>query len=95
MFDKHTNGEESNDLCVTCKHHSSCIYIRNHGAPVLFCEEFEVNQHRQKIVCSNPVESERKEENPVYGGLCKNCGNRKTCMNASLERIIWHCEEYV
>ncbi|KPL08869.1 MAG: hypothetical protein AMS26_23680 [Bacteroides sp. SM23_62] len=95
MFDKNTKGEESKDLCVTCRYHSSCIYIRNGEGPVHFCEEFEVHPYRHIIGCSNPVESKEIEENPVYGGLCKNCDNRKTCMNASPDRIIWHCEEYV
>ena len=94
MTDKHSTKEESMSLCVTCKYQSSCMYINNADGPILHCEEFDVHPYRHIIGCSESVETEIKQDNPVFGGLCKNCGNRKTCMNAGPDRIIWHCEEY-
>jgi hypothetical protein len=87
--------EAYNDLCVTCKNFSSCLYVKNGTRPVHYCEEFEVYAFRPVKESSNPVKSNKKEEKLVFYGLCKNCGNRMTCMMASPDRIIWHCEEYV
>jgi len=87
--------EAFNDLCVTCKNFSSCIYIKDGIRPVHHCEEFENYAFRPEKESSNPANSATKTEKIVYYGLCKNCGNRMTCMMASPDRIIWHCEEYV
>ena len=87
--------EAYNDLCVTCKNFSSCLYVKTGARPVHYCEEFEVYAFRPVKQSTNPVKSNKKEEKLVFYGLCKNCGNRMTCMMASPDRIIWHCEEYV
>ena len=95
MKDNSYQNEDFNDLCVTCKNYSTCLYIKNASRPIHYCEEFENYAFRPVKESSNPVKSDTKEEKLVFHGLCKNCGNRMTCMNASPERIIWHCEEYV
>jgi hypothetical protein len=95
MADKSNEKEKALDLCSTCRHRSSCIYILNGRGPVQYCEEFEIDPTQPMAGFSEPVQPNPEEEEPVYGGICKNCGNRKTCMNASPDRIIWHCEEYV
>jgi hypothetical protein len=83
------------DLCVTCKNYDSCIFVKNGKRPVHRCEEFEIHELRPVKESGNPGNPENRDEGPVFYGLCKNCGNRLTCMNASPDRIIWHCEEYV
>jgi hypothetical protein len=95
MTDQRASGKDIRDLCASCRYHATCIYITHGEGPVLHCEEFEVQANPHSIGCSEPVPQRAKEDNPVFGGLCKNCDNRKTCMNASPERIIWHCEEYI
>jgi hypothetical protein len=95
MSDKHIEAEESRDLCLTCKYQSSCVYLKNREGPILYCEEFEIQPYPEGNQASKPAESKPGEEHPVYGGLCKNCGHLETCMNASPDRIIWHCEEYI
>jgi hypothetical protein len=97
MIQDNNQKVQYNDLCVTCMNKSSCMYIKNGAGPVYHCEEFENYPFRPEEVSSNPLNPAKKktEEILVFYGLCKNCGNRMTCMNASPERIIWHCEEYV
>jgi hypothetical protein len=95
---KNTNQKDAyNDLCVTCKNFSSCIYVKNGNRPVHYCEEFEVYTYSPATEITSPVslKVKKKEEKLIFYGLCKNCGNRMTCMMASPDRIIWHCEEYV
>jgi len=87
--------KDYHDLCVTCRHFSTCMYVNSGTRPVHYCEEFEVYAFRPLVENSNPTESNVENEEPVFFGLCKNCGNRLTCMNASPDRIIWHCEEYI
>lgn len=90
-----TKREDYNDLCMTCKDFSSCMYVKNGNRPVLQCEEFEVYSNR--LVIQNKPAEKRKEKacESSFTGICKNCDNRETCMNAKPERVIWHCEEYV
>ncbi len=95
-MDKETiRQDEYTDLCVTCKNYSSCMYVKNGKRPIHHCEEFEVYEFRPAKEHRDPVQTKKKKEELIYYGLCKNCGNRFTCMNASPDRIIWHCEEYV
>ncbi len=84
-----------NDLCVTCKNNSSCMYIKNGHRPVQRCEEFEVYSYRPVIQKIPTLKRKVVKDNPSFLGICKNCDNRKTCMNAKPDRVIWHCEEYV
>lgn len=95
MDEDNIQRDDYNDLCVTCKNFSSCMYIKNGTRPIHHCEEFENYTFRPVKESSNLIQSNTKEEKLVFYGLCKNCGNRMTCMNASPDRIIWHCEEYV
>jgi len=95
MSKKSEKKEIYNDLCVSCKKFTSCIYVKNGNRPVYYCEEFEVSSYQPEKESSPADISEKKEEKKEFCGLCKNCGNRMTCMMASPDRIIWHCEEYV
>jgi hypothetical protein len=95
MIEDSNQNEAYNDLCVTCKYFSSCISVRNGTRPVYYCEEFEAYTYRPVKESTTPAQADKKEEKLVFNGLCKNCGNRMTCMMASPDRIIWHCEEYV
>ena len=95
-MNKETNLRDTfDDLCVTCKNFSSCMYVKSGIRPTHYCEEFENYAFRPVMKSTNPIKSKKKEEKLIFYGLCKNCGNRMTCMNASPDRIIWHCEEYV
>ncbi len=87
--------EHFNDLCVTCKNSSSCMYVKHGKRPVYRCEEFEVYSYRPVNRNNAEPKQEVMEDNPSFTGICKNCGNRKTCMNAKPDRVIWHCEDYV
>lgn len=87
--------ENFTDLCVTCKNKSSCMYIKSGNRPVQRCEEFEVYSYRPVRKRKPRVKQKVKEENPVFAGICRNCANHGTCMNARPERVIWHCEEYL
>lgn len=95
MKDTSTNKNRLEGICLTCKNNSSCIYIKNGKGPVQYCEEFEVYSYRPVIENIPIFRRTPKEEKPALKGICKNCDNRKDCMNAKPERIIWHCEEYV
>ena len=95
MMTANIQKDAYNDLCVTCKNFPSCMYVNSGTRPIRYCEEFDVHAFRPVIESANPSESHIESEELVYYGLCKNCGNRITCMNSSPDRIIWHCEEYV
>jgi len=71
------------------------MYIKNGNLPAQWCEEFEVYSYLPGIQNALKFKRKVKEDKPSFHGICKNCDNRKTCMNAKPERIIWHCEEYV
>lgn len=89
-----TEREDYKDLCMTCKNFSSCMYVKNGNRPVLHCKEFEVYFFRPVIENTPHVEPVVREENQTYPGICKNCGNRGTCINSKPDIIIWHCEDY-
>jgi len=95
MIENSSQKETFKDLCITCKNFSTCMYVKSGIRPIHHCEEFENYAFRPVEPSANPSQSSTKEEKLVFYGLCKNCGNRMTCMNASPDRIIWHCEEYV
>ena len=95
MIQNNSQKRKYNDLCDTCKNLSTCVYIKNGKRPVLYCEEFEIYDSGPIPEPPVPTDSITEEEHPVFVGLCKNCGNRFTCMNAKPDRVIWHCEEYV
>ncbi len=94
MKNNDSQGRKYNDLCDTCKHYSTCVYIKNGKRPIFYCEEFEIQE--SEPVPEEPIsdDSKTEEEYPVFTGLCKNCANRFTCMNAKPDKVIWHCEEY-
>jgi len=106
MKNKSNQSDSLSGLCVTCKNKTFCIFIEKGNRPVQQCEEFEVYSYRTIIPDTPPSEEEMiedysrsmrkvKEDKPALEGICKNCDNRKTCVNANPERIIWHCEEFV
>jgi len=94
MTAKSTKGDNSEGICSTCKNKTSCLYIQNGNPPKHHCEEFEVYSY-QPVIENHPYfKRKKKEDKPALNGICKNCDNRKSCMNAKPERVIWHCEEY-
>lgn len=95
MTENESKNRQYNDLCDTCKNLSTCVYIKNGKRPVLYCEEFEIHDVQHVREYPNLIDSNTEEEYPGFIGLCKNCDNRSTCMNAKPDRVIWHCEEYV
>jgi hypothetical protein len=95
MTKNDTTTRKYNDLCESCKNLSTCVYIQNGKRPVLYCEEFELYEVIEVQEKPPATEQKTEEEQNVFTGLCKNCDNRHTCMNARPDRIIWHCEEYV
>lgn len=95
MAQNDSQNRRFNDLCDSCKNLPTCVYIKNGKRPVLYCEEFEIHEVQQVKDDTHQVDSNAEEESPVFTGLCKNCDNRFTCMNAKPDRIIWHCEDYI
>ncbi len=95
MIKNDSTNKQYNDLCDTCKNLSTCVYIKTGKRPVLYCEEFEIHEVRKVQDVPPLIDPKTEEEHPVFTGLCKNCDNRRTCMNAKPDRVIWHCEEYV
>lgn len=95
MAENDSQSGRFNDLCDSCKNVSTCVYIKNGKRPVFYCEEFEIHEVQQVQDDTSRIDSDTEAEYPVFAGLCKNCENRKTCMNAKPDRVIWHCEEYV
>ncbi|KPK83462.1 MAG: hypothetical protein AMS27_12765 [Bacteroides sp. SM23_62_1] len=95
MAQNETQSKKYNDLCDTCNHLATCVYIKKGKRPVLYCEEFEILESTPPPEVLKLPEPKVEEEYPVFSGLCKDCGNRKTCMNAKPDVVIWHCEEYV
>ncbi len=86
--------ENYTGLCSTCRHSSTCIFTGDTTRPVSECNEFEVIE----IPDPNPTEEIKEPINAIpdrrYQGLCMNCENRSSCMFASTEGGVWHCEEY-
>jgi hypothetical protein len=79
-------------LCVTCKHVVDCVFPREEGKAILFCEEFEgeVKVETKKVVkpaAPKPVLNDAK-------GLCRTCESFSTCAFPKAESGVWHCEEY-
>ena len=79
-------------LCVTCKNVVDCVFPREEGKAILFCEEFEgeVKDETKKVVksaASKPVLNDAK-------GLCRTCESFATCVFPKTESGVWHCEEY-
>ncbi|MCD4733849.1 hypothetical protein K8R78_06385 [bacterium] len=78
-------------LCVTCKNVVDCVFPREEGKAIRFCEEFdgEVKTESKvaKPVATKPVLNEAK-------GLCRTCESFATCVFPKSEAGVWHCEEY-
>jgi len=82
--------EQFNDLCSTCAATPDCAN-RNPGYPVYHCDEVEMQGSvKAKKVRTAPV----IQDPGLKTGLCVNCDNNCSCMNAFPEGGIWNCEEY-
>lgn len=102
-----TNGY--NDLCTNCNCLPECDSTSAGRRPVYFCEQFddfapeksvpkskEDNFVPEKSVPKSKKTKDQKPKEPEgkYKGICVNCDFRETCVNATSEGGIWHCEEY-
>jgi hypothetical protein len=92
------NSIESNGLCSTCKYQENCSLIITKDSPIHFCEEYYCLEIKSKQ--TNPLLQEKaskiipeKDENK-FKGLCKNCGNNKSCIHINKAIGVWHCNEY-
>ena len=95
MKGKLDRTDHFNDLCTTYKNKYTCMYIKNEHRPIQRCEEFEVHCYRPVFQNRPALKQKVAKDKPSFSGICKNCDNRKTCMNAKPDRVIWHCEEYI
>lgn len=80
-------------LCMTCKHSSSCMYLKGAVDSILNCEEFE-NEEKPIAKITHIQEKREDSSSKVFAGLCANCENRNTCTFERSESGVWHCEEY-
>ena len=92
------SGTPENGLCITCNNAGSCANRKRAGFfGVVQCEQFDGY--------APPPERPRSEARRGlsdhigfacndYRGLCINCDFRETCVSATREGGIWHCENY-
>ena len=90
-------SSEYRGLCSTCNHAADCAHRMRAQTPILHCEEFYAYQAPAKR--GEPEPGQRSAgymdaDSRDYRGLCINCESRKTCINATCERGVWHCENY-
>lgn len=90
-------SNEYHGLCLTCNHEPDCAHPASARSPVLHCEEFD--GYQAPPARSRPpqtVEADVGEagEGSRHIGLCVNCDLHETCINATTEEGIWHCESY-
>lgn len=87
-------------LCSSCAHTKGCVFLKDRQAPVLFCEEFEIDPAPPPKKTESAASAQSSPANSGVGnsnlllGLCSNCAHRKTCIYPKPEGGIWHCEEY-
>jgi len=84
---------EHTGLCSTCKHSENCVYPRPKSKPIMFCEEFDVEEGKTMTFIP-PKKEAAKTEDCNLKGLCRNCEHRETCTLPKAECGVWHCEEY-
>jgi len=82
------------DLCVNCRHRLDCQYRKPNARPVIFCEEFEIEETPSRPSRKRAPEAAEAETTGSLKGLCMNCAHRKTCRLPKPEGGVWHCEEY-
>lgn len=87
---------EQNTMCSTCRHKPYCTNAKNAGGPILFCEEFELEdsgapESRDKV--GRLYYYEKQEPNGLMG-LCSDCNKWRSCTFPKPEGGIWRCEEY-
>lgn len=81
-------------LCVSCMHRLGCQYRKANAQPVIYCEEFEVEETPPRPVRRSSVEQADPETTGSLKGLCMNCAHRETCRLPKPDGGVWHCEEY-
>ncbi|MFP4460275.1 MAG: hypothetical protein ACLFSQ_11895 [Candidatus Zixiibacteriota bacterium] len=81
-------------LCSTCIHADECTFPKSEDAPVMFCEEFEIEKAPERRVIRQESEREELPGKKNLKGLCLNCANAATCTYPKPETGVWHCEEY-
>jgi|GEM_PF-777932 len=84
-------------LCSTCRHSKTCTYLCRQERPVLFCEEFEVEEVESKRTHSHDEQAADQATIPdmeKYPGLCSTCEHRETCTLPKPEGGVWQCEEF-
>ena len=87
-------------LCSSCKNASSCTFRREADKPVLYCEEFEIEEAsfiktpaKKQLPAAGSAGATEKDSSKFIG-LCSDCENRRTCIFPKPEGGVWHCEEY-
>lgn len=85
-------------LCALCVHAPTCVFSREPGRPVRFCEEFEgvPPKPTKNLTTPSPavVAVEDIDGQASRAGLCRYCENYLTCTFFKPEGGVWHCEEY-
>ncbi len=86
-------------LCKYCLLASECVFPREKGRPIHFCDEFEGGGPKETSSPEASVRETRGTESPEeleeeLIGLCRNCALRHTCTFPKPEGGVWHCEEY-
>ena len=80
----------ANSLCDSCDHAPSCALKAHTSTPIVQC-----NEHRASGMTTRPLPGLGVAARVVIGrGLCPRCDHVASCINANLERGIWHCEDY-
>jgi hypothetical protein len=92
---------EPRGLCATCLHADACAYRQRQAGPVVFCEEFEIEQPPEPLTTAFQTATAADFDDlgtTLPGGrvrgLCVNCVHRQTCRLPKPESGVWHCEEY-
>ena len=81
------------DLCLNCMHFNTCAFISNQSNPVIYCEEFTIEEF-QRHLGSGAAENHSAVQKIATGGICTSCDNKKTCMLVKAENSQIYCEEY-
>jgi len=76
-------------LCAVCLWGACCTIPEDSDDPVSSCRRF------QPLNCAAPLHADEGQDGDEWGlGICRDCGNRDSCMFEQRVGGAWSCEEY-
>jgi len=85
-------------VCVTCNSAPTCVNLKATHQPIWFCDQFD--DYQPSAVSAGEPHAKVKPTatllptNGSLEGLCRTCGNNKSCVNQTPGISKLYCEEY-